>query len=843
LAEKAQHQAEANFAKARAAVDESLTRISESQLLTVPGMQPVRRELLSSALRFYEDFVAEHRDDPTVQAGLASAFLRVGKIRRELGESRAATESFEKARTLFDRLVQAKPSEPELSHGMAEAFLWLGRHDEAIAIWQHLVGSGQTRFQHDLADAYNSAAISEFYEGGSQLDTIETYYSIRETLVPLNSDEKLEPARRLEMLEKSFLIRDMLVTFNPDDPIARRDLGGSLNNLGVSLRNMGQREQALALFRRAVEEVEKALAQSPHDWRNGKYLSISLSNCAHVEYDLGRLNESWRWHRREIEFRQKIAQDNPSTPALRSDVVQAYKWLIYRLREHGLHDELMKTIRQAREWTERLPRHGAEALFDLARARASCSNWLGYRVTSPTSEERDAQVREADLAMDALRQAVAAGFADLNRLDKAPELNPLRSRSDFKALVSKLRSTTSRSNTTDVSKVMPGPSKAGPREQGSASPILSARSQEDEALARHATGLTLLSLGKLDDAAEHLEKAMAIRRQLVTHDPTRLEYQFDLAATMAGLAEHEQKMGRAERAREWWERALPMLSRATEHSPNDRLTWQLLGLAHAGLRQPEEAASAFARIMELVPQANYQGLWWFPDPAAIGEVLAPYDEIFARVVQMRPTDRTLLIARCHYFGRRRRWREAADIVARIIELDPKDDLARFYRRILQYHLGDFDGYRREPVGDSGVNSIERTADEIIPLIWRPSVAGKMATEAYREGRYAEAVRYYKDVINVMRHPFTLTLTHLQLAKAHRKLAQSAEARKELEVARKQVSRLGRGSGAVAGMGLVSGETGLMDYGWTEWLFARIVLDEADALIVYDPIFPADPFAR
>ena len=50
LAEKAPAPGEANFAKARAAVDESFTKISESQLLTVPGMQPLRRELLSSAL-------------------------------------------------------------------------------------------------------------------------------------------------------------------------------------------------------------------------------------------------------------------------------------------------------------------------------------------------------------------------------------------------------------------------------------------------------------------------------------------------------------------------------------------------------------------------------------------------------------------------------------------------------------------------------------------------------------------------------------------------------------------------------------------------------------------------
>jgi hypothetical protein len=35
----------------------------------------------------------------------------------------------------------------------------------------------------------------------------------------------------------------------------------------------------------------------------------------------------------------------------------------------------------------------------------------------------------------------------------------------------------------------------------------------------------------------------------------------------------------------------------------------------------------------------------------------------------------------------------------------------------------------------------------------------------------------------------------------------------------------------------------MDYGWTEWLQARMLFSEAEALILYDPIFPAEPFAR
>ena len=75
-------------------------------------------------------------------------------------------------------------------------------------------------------------------------------------------------------------------------------------------------------------------------------------------------------------------------------------------------------------------------------------------------------------------------------------------------------------------------------------------------------------------------------------------------------------------------------------------------------------------------------------------MLADHDEIFGRVVEARPRDRNLLIARFHHSGRRRRWKEAAEIVARIIELDPKEGMARGYYRELLLFIGDVEGFRR-----------------------------------------------------------------------------------------------------------------------------------------------------
>ena len=45
----------------------------------------------------------------------------------------------------------------------------------------------------------------------------------------------------------------------------------------------------------------------------------------------------------------------------------------------------------------------------------------------------------ADLALKALRQSMQAGFNDAEHLRKDPDLDPLRSRPDFKRLLSELK--------------------------------------------------------------------------------------------------------------------------------------------------------------------------------------------------------------------------------------------------------------------------------------------------------------------------------------------------------------------------------------------------------------------
>ena len=231
------NRAEANFAKARAAVDDYLTRVSESRLLQVPGMQPLRRDLLQSALGFYQDFLKERGDDPTIFAGLAAAHLRSRQDRpRARPGGRGPIGRSSRRGTSTGRSSSRSPDDRESRGGLAEALDEFGQPDEAIAIWERLVRDGPdlARYEQKLADAYDARAIAE-----TQADRSLTWH------------------------HKALALREALVRRDPEDAKVQAHLGQTLTNLGLVLGRQGQRREALAMFERVVRAQPPGLRAIP----------------------------------------------------------------------------------------------------------------------------------------------------------------------------------------------------------------------------------------------------------------------------------------------------------------------------------------------------------------------------------------------------------------------------------------------------------------------------------------------------------------------------------------------------------------------------------------------------
>jgi eukaryotic-like serine/threonine-protein kinase len=79
----AQEKAEENFRRAKRVVD-LLTLISEEELAGFPPLTGVRRKMLDAALTYYQEFLAQHHDDPAIQPELVASYARVSRLLAEV---------------------------------------------------------------------------------------------------------------------------------------------------------------------------------------------------------------------------------------------------------------------------------------------------------------------------------------------------------------------------------------------------------------------------------------------------------------------------------------------------------------------------------------------------------------------------------------------------------------------------------------------------------------------------------------------------------------------------------------------------------------------------------------
>jgi hypothetical protein len=101
----------------------------------------------------------------------------------------------------------------------------------------------------------------------------------------------------------------------------------------------------------------------------------------------------------------------------------------------GRSDEVLTGIQRAEELLGQPSSASPWALYQLACAYSRLS--AGGGGAAPAPDEREAH---AARGMAALRRAVSAGFVNVGRMARDPDLEPLRSRPDFQDLMTGLSS-------------------------------------------------------------------------------------------------------------------------------------------------------------------------------------------------------------------------------------------------------------------------------------------------------------------------------------------------------------------------------------------------------------------
>ena len=577
------NRAEENFQRARAVVDQYFTQVSESRLLSVPGLQTLRRDLLGSALSFYEDYLARRGRDPGLRFALAAVHLKAAKIQLELGDRAAAEKDYRGALALYQALAQADPA-PEARSGLAECHYGLAmcgpagnpRHDALLrsaTIRQELVAAQPTdrRLREDLARSYQ--ALGE----GQLAAVVRTQPAaagggMSAQAQALSQQAAKQVKEALDWFLKARDIAASLVGDHPDDPAYRHDFARNLGEIAECLCKLGRHEDETMVRPMAIDHARAAYEQAPHEVAYGRLYGHLAMREGNNLASQDRYEESIRSLWQAVQVQEKLIRENPAVPDLPRELLTTYLNIgRFGLHQGGAPSDLVQRLRQACELIEGLPVRGPDQLYVLTQL-------LALRATKPEpsrphDEDEARRRRDWDVAADTLRRAIAGGFggqSDINALrnnarthfpsllarqDVAGNLNELEARLKADALVAQ--------KTNPAPRATPNPnvSAARPVSKTQDADAAHRRLQADLAASERAValihfemGTTLQKQGDFAAAVSPLQRASehfhALRQELPGDPLLTRQHGINLRLLAVALRDSQRPIEALARARE-----------------------------------------------------------------------------------------------------------------------------------------------------------------------------------------------------------------------------------------------------------------------------------------------------
>jgi serine/threonine-protein kinase len=393
-AEGERTRAEGNLAHVEDLLEEVGNRLSEKDLASRPGMEPVRKTLLEAALRHYREILSQRAGDPRLRADVAATHARIGNLVSAIGSRTEALAAHGEALKLYQELSDERPDDRDLRLALART------HDRiAIAL-------GYT---------------------GRQQAALESYARARPLLEALRDDPRVGQAARLELAmvcgntatihytagrlrearachEEGVALKEALFAQRPGERAFRVNLASALDNLGNVLNSLGEREQGRKCLQRARELLE--------EWPQGKndpavmetlanvFIRLASHHCGDKEWDQGLATL-----KQALTLLRRLTRDNPSVLHYQDQLATALRQMGHIYRERNHTDQALKYYGEAIEISEKLCRLDP----DLTLYRRSLARGWFDSSTAHSRAGRNAEAIAAlEKARDIYRQLTAA---------------------------------------------------------------------------------------------------------------------------------------------------------------------------------------------------------------------------------------------------------------------------------------------------------------------------------------------------------------------------------------------------------------------------------------------------
>ncbi|CAD74574.1 MAG TPA: serine/threonine protein kinase [Rhodopirellula baltica] len=330
MAARNYEKAQANFQQTREVLDHFGLMAAE-RLRGVAGAESVREDLVGALLQYYERFAGEVEAAPELRNELARTHLRAAKIIEEIGATRRALATYQRAATILLELPPLPANEHELALCL-----------NSIAVLQ--AEHGET----PQAESNYQKAIQRL----ESLDRHETMAMVRGNYgLLLSSVNRQEDAKR--ELERAI---DELSRMESESQSTRLIAAKIWNNLS-HLAQHGDLEGALGMNQKAIDLLR--VGRRPdhdrgpsdgdrRDFEKKHALAQSLSNQAALLMRLGRHDDAVVCYQDSVAYLREIVEEMPMAVRYAEELAITYNNLSRLLSQQSRMPEALHATIQAR---------------------------------------------------------------------------------------------------------------------------------------------------------------------------------------------------------------------------------------------------------------------------------------------------------------------------------------------------------------------------------------------------------------------------------------------------------------------------------------------------------------
>jgi serine/threonine protein kinase len=299
------NEAEAQGQQARQVVH-LLTRVADVGF--DEQLDPLQEEFLKNALAYYEQFTNRVSRDPAVRLEHGRAYQQMGDIQRKLGRLPESEAAYRKAVEMLQPLAAASGAGHDAKQSLARTRTLL-----ADLLVRRGADKGQAEPLYSLAlEAQRAQADVKQNPAATTEDLLRLGQTLKSQGDLLRLNGKFPQAR--PVYDQAVAELEQAHAVDAEHAEIRDELALSIDARGWIHREMGDLTKAEDDFRRALDLLDKLVAEFPTVPRHREALARAINSLGLIEESTGRLADAEGHLRRELELVDRLAKDFPDRP-------------------------------------------------------------------------------------------------------------------------------------------------------------------------------------------------------------------------------------------------------------------------------------------------------------------------------------------------------------------------------------------------------------------------------------------------------------------------------------------------------------------------------------------------